>query len=195
MHNKKQYHYILLIVMILIIGSLACNAVVGKVATPTATFEPIPVKTEAVKTLESKVETAATEAAGNSKVTLEITETQLTSLIASELQKQQEQVVQNPQVHLQDGQVHLTGNVEQSGLSLPLDIVMTVSVDTEGHPHTHILSGSVGPFPLPQDLLDKLSTQLDDGLANQIDSENNGFFIEDITIDNGVMTVTGHSQK
>ena len=128
-------------------------------------------------------------------ITLEITEDQLNNQILSAMQAQNITNVQDPRVSLQNGLVEITGTVKQSGFSLPLRIVLTITVDEQGNPGYEIVSSKVGPFPLPQNLLDEFSTRLDMALADRWSSEGDRLFIEVITISDGKITVIGHLRE
>jgi uncharacterized protein YpmS len=147
-----------------------------------------------VQELEENLESAATQASSSGAVTVEVTEAQLTSLVAFQLQSQEQQILQDPQVFLRDGQIQLYGNAVQGGLSLPVSIVATVSVAEDGTPRYEILSANAGPVPLPDSILDQLTARLDQALAGQLSPETTNMVIEEITIADGKMTITGHTR-
>ncbi len=179
----------------LIFAGLACNfgGFVPQAA-PTPTPSPIPVSTQAVQSLELTAQAAAQQARTSGKVTLTMDETQLTSLVALELQKQPNPEISDPQVLLRDGQVQILGNVHQSGITAPMQMNMTVSADAEGRPHYQVVSAKLGPMPLPQSLLDQLTSQVDSVFSEQIGPEVDKIFIESITIADGKMTIVGHNR-
>jgi uncharacterized protein YpmS len=130
----------------------------------------------------------------SAEVTIVMDEAQLNALITEELQKQEQAVLQDANVRLLDGQIQVTAQAEQSGMRLPLEILMQPTADEEGKPNINIVSGSLGPLPLPESLLDQLSAQLDSLLDHQINTSGREVFIEDIHIENGVMEITGHAR-
>jgi uncharacterized protein YpmS len=174
-------------ISVLLLAALACNMPSSDASTPA----PIPVTTEAVDQLEASLSAAATQAAQSDRVTIEVTEAQLTSLVAYGLAERGETRIQNPQVYLRDGKLTLTGDVTESGFTLPLTAVVAVTVDAAGRPQTQIESATLGPFPLPDELMAEFSAQLDQAVATNILPNSDKMVIEQITIAAGVMTITG----
>jgi uncharacterized protein YpmS len=179
---------ILIAITILIFVSLSCN-LPGSRKAPTPT--PIPVSTESVQELEDEIQSAIATARSGGPIELTFTEQQLTSLAATELQSQQDLGIQDIQIHLRNGQIQLTGTVEQNGFNLPFHVALTISVDAQGVPHSSIVDASVGPLPLPHSMQDQLTAQLDQVIASQYA---NNVFVESVTIYDGYMTIKGHTQ-
>lgn len=182
----------LLIFSALALAGLACN--LGTGSRPVQQETPIPVTTESVEELKENLQAAATQASTSGVVTVEFDEAQLTSLVAFELAKQEDQVFQDPQVYLRDGQIQLYGNAVQSGITLPVSIIATLSVDEQGMPRYEIISATAGPVPLPQSILDQLTDRFDQAIASQLDAENSNMIVEDIVITDGKLTITGRTR-
>lgn len=190
---QKKFRTTLLALAALGIASLACNF--SRLAAPSPTPRPtIPVSTTSVQELEQSLNEAAEDLQQGKQVTLIITESQLTSLVASGFQNTDGPVLQNPQVYLRDGQVQLVGTVEQSGVSLPLEILVSMQVDSSGNLDYSIDSAKIGPFPIPQAQLNQLSTELDQAIAAQMGQGEERIILEGITIADGKMVITGHKQ-
>jgi uncharacterized protein YpmS len=190
--RRPQSRKFLLAASVVLLAGLACN--LGAGPRPPAQATPIPVTTESVEELQENLQVAATQASTSGEVTLVIDEAQLTSLVAFELQDQEEQFFQDPQVYLRDGQIQLYGSVVQGGISLPVSIIATLSVDEGGMPRYKIVSATAGPVPLPQSILDQLTARLDQVIASQLNPERTDMVVENILIDDGKMTITGHKQ-
>jgi len=187
----KTFRTILLALAVLAAASLACNFV--RTATPNPSVPPtVAVSTESVQELEQDLNTAAEDLQQGKPVTLIITEGQLTSLVADNFQSPGGPVLQNPQVYLRDGQVQLVGTVEQSGIGLPLEILVSMRVDSNGKPDYTIDSANIGPFPIPQAQLDQLSNELDKAIAAQLGQGEQRIILDGITIADGTMVITGH---
>ena len=90
--------------LILFLSILACTINIGGPAYPD---QRIPVSTEAVGELQSAVETSVAAGEASGRVTLVITETQLTSYLAARLQSQAQPLFTDPQVYLRDGQIQI----------------------------------------------------------------------------------------
>jgi uncharacterized protein YpmS len=128
------------------------------------------------------------------KLRLVLDEAQLTALISKELNSQESPVLQDPQVSLRNGQMVLTGKVQQSGLNADLEMIMDVGVTADGRPDVSLISASVGFFSLPQNMLDDLSAQIKSAFESKIDQGIDKVFIESITIDGGEMVIEGHAR-
>lgn len=191
MMNKKagRQRSLFLVLIVLVFASLACN--LPGAGAPNAEVPQIPVSTEAVQDLETQVQQAAATAQSGQATTVTIDESQITSLVAFELQKQPEPILRDPQVLLRDGQVQLLGNVSQSGMELPLKMALNVSADADGRPQYEVTSANLGPLPMPDSLLNQATAQIDAAIGGELASVTNDMFIENITIADGLMTITG----
>ena len=185
---KKTYR-LASILLLLAAVTLACN--LGARATPAP---PPPVSTEAVENLEATLENAAETIQETGEVHLEMDEAQLTSLVAFELQDSDEEMVSNPQVYLRDGQIQVYGDVERENISGTARVVMTVELDEDGRPDLNVVSASLGPFPIPGQLVDEIEAQLNEAFTEQLDSLAPKTRFESITIADGKMTITGHAR-
>ncbi len=172
----------------LLAASLACNFPgAGKPATQ----EPVAVSSQAVTDLQQNLESAAATAASGGAVSLVITEGQLTSLAAIELQSLQEPRIENIQILLRDGQIQVSGKLFQGDLSANLKMALTVSIGADGLPKTQAVSASLGPIPIPDSLLSQLTDEMDRLLASQLSQNGQTVVVQSITISDGVMAITG----
>jgi uncharacterized protein YpmS len=187
----KARRSISLAIAALILASLACNLPGSRQEQPAA---PVPITTEAVEDLQENVQTAAETAQSSGEINLVITEAQLTSMLAFELQKQEEPILTEPQIYLQNGQIQLNGNVHQGGVNAPLEMSMEVTVNDQGRPDYRVTSAKLGPFPLPDSILDQLTAQIDQAFAEQIGPELENVEIESIDIAAGQMVIQGHTR-
>jgi hypothetical protein len=179
----------LLVLLVLAFVSLACN--LGAPRTPAP---PPPVSTEAVESLEKTLENAADAMQQSGEINLEIDEAQLTSLVAFQLEEHGDESIQDPQVYLRDGQIQLFGTVERQGISGTARVIMTAAVDAEGRPDLNIESASIGPLPIPEQIVSELESQLDQAFGEQIEALAPNTWIESIVIADGKMTITGHAR-
>jgi len=168
--------------------SLACNFLKPKITLPQET---IPITTQAVDDLKQEIEAVATQAETTGQATLVIDEAELTSLIAFELQKQETPVIQQPQVFLRDGQMQIGAAIMQGDASVPVQIIVGVSVDSNGQPVFQIVSAAVGPVALPEDLVTAISEQLTHTFDQNIRPRMGDVFINSISIADGKMTIQG----
>jgi uncharacterized protein YpmS len=175
----------------LLAASLACNfpGLGDSAATPTA---PVPVSSEAVQQLEEMLQSAAATAVSGGKVELAITEAQLTSLVALELQAIQEPEVDQVQIRLRDGQIMTTAKVRMNGIPLDLALTSRVIIGPDGLPKSSTVSAKLGPLPIPDSMLQLFTQELDDMLAEQMVFQGQRIFVESLNIADGVMLVTGY---
>jgi hypothetical protein len=193
MYKFQRIGPVLLALAALWAASLACT-LPGRSAKPPAGYAPIPVTTQAAGELRKDLEVAASEIATSGSTTLVIDEAQLTSLLAIELQSQDQLNILAPQVYLRDGQVQLFGNLQEGKVTAPLKIFLTISGDGQGQPQFQVVEAMAGPLPIPKDLLDQFTTQFDQVLAGRLNPNDNPLFIDRIAIADGKMTITAHTR-
>jgi uncharacterized protein YpmS len=169
-------------------ATLACSIFVGGPAYPST---PIPVSTDAEQSLHNQVEQAATQAAQSGIITLQLTESQLTSYLANYLNSQPNPLITNPQVILQNGQMQVFGKAQQGMFTANISITMQVSVDANGQPQIQITQSDFGPLPAPQGLNDAISALIQQAYTGSLGPAATGFRLESISIADSVMTVRG----
>lgn len=185
----RQRYKKLMVILLLAAATLACNLT----RAVTAPMPTVPVSTEAVENLENAVEEAFQGAQTSGTIELEITESQLTSLVAFELEERGAGYITNPQIFLQNGQVQMTAKVVRQGLSTSVRAVLKVQIDPIGRPVFDVISANIGPLPLPGDLITEIEERINQAFQQQLDSLAPDLVIENIAIANGVMTITGRT--
>ena len=175
-------------VVILALGSLACVVNLGGPAYPA---DHIPVSTAAATEAQNAVGTADSQATDTGKVTLTLTEAQVTSYLAEQLQQQNQLPITNPQVYLRDGAIQIYGTINQGIVTATAKIVVTVDVDPQGQPVITLTSATFGPFPVPPGLRDTITNQIRQAYSNALGTEAANFQLEKVTIENGTMSLEG----
>jgi hypothetical protein len=190
--NMSRFLGFFIALILLAIVSLACNlgSLKGKETSP-----PNPFTTEAVTSLEDPLQEAQDQATNDHPVSLEITEAQLTSIVAHELQGQDEYQISDPQVYLRNGQIQMVGKLTNRNITLNAKIALTPEVDSTGSVHLHVVSASLGLFPVPENMVSDLERFLDKSFANEIESRTPNTRIESIVIQDGVMRIIGKAIK
>ncbi len=176
MKNRKLQIVILLTGLVL--STLACNlqsAVVKQV--PTVVIPTLPPAEQ--QALTDQLANQLNQAASGQQVTIELTESQLTSLINGQTGNIQDAQLSNLQVVLDNNQATITGNASTNGFSGNLSIVLGVSSDAAGKPMMTVTSATIAGFPIPQSALTTISTTINDGLQGQTGQ---GFVVQSITI-------------
>ncbi len=186
----KFYHYIsVFLILLLLLVNLACRISAKETQTP---LETIAVSTEAVATLESKLDDSMNQAAQGQEVELSLSEEEITSLLAQKLQDQNEFVISNPQVYLRDGMITLTGDFQTGNLNMPVKIVFEPQVNSSGQAQLDLISVSMGPFSAPDSMVTTIQDLADRFLTDYLQQAGEAFFVESITVSDGILTIKGY---
>jgi hypothetical protein len=167
---------------------LACTINIGGPAYPTRA---IPVSTEAIGELQATVDAAIASSGNSGQVTLEISETQLTSYLAYWLSTQSQPILVNPQAYLQNGQIQLYGTAVQGNFEATAKIVMMAGVDQQGQLLLDITSADFGPLPVPTGLLDAITGAIKEAYTGALGPVATGFRLTTISVADGTMTIAG----
>ena len=111
------------LIIVLLLSSLACNLPGRNSAEPT-TLPTIPVTTQAVESLQDTIDSAKEAFNNNQTAEITVSETQLTSLAALELESNSEIPLTDPQIYLRDGQVSIFASLTQNQIAVPVEIVL-----------------------------------------------------------------------
>jgi len=182
----------------LLFTSLACTIFVG--GPDYSDLAPIPVSTEAVESLKEEMKKSFEAGAESGIVTLNITEPQITSVIAFRLladpnmQTGKKPIIAEPQVYLRDGQMKIYGKSQQGMFAANIGIIVNMGVDELGKPKIEIASADFGPFPAPAGINDALTALIEEAYTGSIGPAATGLRIETITIADGIMTITGRTK-
>jgi len=176
---------------ILILATLACTINIGGPAYPD---RHIPVSTEAMRELQSAMQTAVAAGEESGRETLVITEPQLTSYLAARLMTQAQPLFTDPQVYLQDGQIQVYGIAQQGYFQANIKIVVTAGVDEQGQPKIELTSADFGPLPVPAGLKDAATAAIQEAYTGAIGPTAIGFRLVSITVANGTMTIVGRTK-
>ena len=141
----------------------------------------------------------AIEAGGQTgTITVNLTETQITSYLAARLQTDpdlqqpdRKPLITDPQVYLRDGQMQIYGKTQQGLFAAIIGIIMNMGVDANGQPQIEVVSADFGPLPAPEGLKDTITAMVREAYTGSLGPVATGLRIESISIANGVMTVTG----
>ena len=175
--------------IVLLLASMACTIFVGGPEYPAQT---IPVSTEEVQSMQAQIDEALAAGAETGTVTLQITESQLTSYIAAKMQEQTNPPFTEPQILLRNGQMQMYGKIDRGMFAANMVITMNVSIDpTTNMPKIEIASADFGPVPAPEGLNAAISAMLDEAFTGSLGPVALGFRLETISIADGIMTLTG----
>jgi uncharacterized protein YpmS len=180
---------ILPVLLVLILVSLACN-IPGSTA-PTRPPTSVPLSSEEVQQFEEEVAATLENAEQSGPVTITITEQQLNTYLQREMEADSEQMIQKPQVHLTNGKIEVYGQMTQASLTADAKIVLIPLVAAGGKPRLDVESMSLGPFPVPQSVVDQVEQRVDTLLEDYLATMEGNFSVSDITVTEGQMTITG----
>ena len=176
---------------VLLMTVLACTMNIGGPAYPD---QHIPVSTEAAGELQSNVQTAVAASAQSGQVTLVVTESQLTSYLAAQLQTQAQPLFTDPQVYLRNGQIQIYGTATQGYIQATIQIIVTAGVDTQGQVLIDVSNADFGPMPVPAGLKDTVTAAIQEAYTGAIGPAAIGFRLESITVANATMTIVGRTK-
>jgi uncharacterized protein YpmS len=140
------------------------------------------------------MQTAVAAGADSGQVTLVITESQLTSYLAAQLQTQAQPLLKDPQVYLRNGQIQIYGTATQGYFQANILIVVTAGVDPQGQVLIDISTADFGPMPVPAGLKDTVTAAIQEAYTGAIGPAAIGFRLESITVANGTMTIVGRTK-
>ena len=178
----------LIILSALASAGLACSIFLGGPAYPDP---PVPVSTDAGTGLQSAFQDAMENAAQTGTLTVELTESELTSFLQSKLAEMVDPPITQPQVTLRDGALQVFGTVQTGIFVANVSLTAQFSVDQNGQPQINITQAEYGPFPAPSELTDALGALLRETLTGTFGPAAVGFRLENITIADGKLTLTG----
>lgn len=178
------HHRYVLVVLTLISAGLACALPGG----PKLPASPIPVSTEAAGEMQTTVQTAVAAAAQSGTLELTFNEEQITSYVAVKLAEQTEAPFTDPQIFLRDGKIQIFGTAHAGQLTANASIILSASVDAEGQLSLSVDQADFGPVPVPDNILQDVSTQLETALTEQTGSN---VTLTNVIIAEGTLQLTG----
>ena len=185
MKNKRKIFSFL---TVLLLAALACNLNLGGPETPEETIK---ISEDEAKSLVEAWEDAFNTARETGVVSLSLTQDQMTSFLALSMSKQETALLTDPRVILRDGEMEIVGSYDTGTIKANVGIVMSVNVDELGQPRIEVISGNVGPLPVPPELLTGVSEVVNQSLTGQIGTMATGFTLETIDINDGSLSING----
>jgi hypothetical protein len=183
---KKNLVPILTLIVILMAANLACLfSGIGAAPTPQRT---VPVSTEAALGFQESFQKPTLNPQGDT-ATIKITEEQITSYVAYQLNQDPNPIIQNPQVLFENNQVELTGMVEADVITAPGTIIASVGLDANHQPKVDVLSAKVGGIDIPSGLLTRIDEMIDRSITNSLNQSDVNFQVDSITISDRIMTI------
>jgi len=183
---------IVIFISLLTLIGLACGLFTPKDDARNSWPTPVVSEDEAQK-FKDNVQSAGDQLNANQPVVLVVTESELTSYVAYELQNQDVSVIQNPQIYLRDGNVQVYGQYDEAGTSLNISVTLRFPV-SDGKVQVQIVTIALNGFKAPASLASKVqlavTEQVEPGLNEWLA---NGMYIDALQIGDGILTITGHN--
>ena len=189
MNNSRRWYAFTAVLAALGLAALACSPSFGFGA-PTPPASPIPVSTEAAGQVDGLWATAVANA-HDGKVTVVMTEAQLTSYAALKLTNDANAPITDPQIYLRNGKMVLYGKIKANNITLPAALTLSVVPSAAGAVSVTIDNADVGPMPVPSSLRQTLADNINQLIAQNAGTSNTGFKVTDIAVGDGKLTVTG----
>lgn len=178
-----------LLLSLLLLTSLACSVFIGG---PEYPAETIPISTADAPAMQTQVAQAFLDGAQSGVVTLTITETQLTSLLAAKMEASENPMFTDPQVFLRDNQLRLYGKITRGIVAANMQVTANVGVDpVAGTPKIEVVSADFGPLPAPEGLNSAINATLAEAFTGSLGPVAVGFRLESIAIADGKMSLSG----
>ncbi len=187
----------LMAIILLVTTSLACSLFERAVnPTPNPTDTPLPPPTSVVPTqaLEQQIETAVSITSTPGVMQIKLTDAEMTQFLTDQLKTQTDPILENPKVHAHDNVVDVTGEIKRGIISGEVTIKLVPAVDTEGKPHLQIQSANFGSIPVPQPIIDNLSSLVDDAMGTSADPSQTGYTVTSIEVFDGYIVINAKPQ-
>lgn len=188
---KKHQIVFLLVLLLLIISSLACQINANGQLIPTTTVEVIP--TEPSINPEDILKNSIQSSSNNGDFEVILNESQLTSLLTKKLQEQPDQLMTNPQVYLRNNTIEVDGMVHRGFFSSNITLTLNATIDAEGKPQIEVSKANFGSLPIPGGFLDGFSSMLNDTWMSYLENTK-GVHLHSITVSDGYLIIRGNQQ-
>jgi hypothetical protein len=175
-------------VMMLFFSIIACSINLGGPDYPEGT---VPITTQAMGDLQLLVETSVAESTASGQVTIQITESQLTSYLYYKLLEQPDPIITNPQVLLRDGQMQVFGTATQGNFQVTTRIIFSAGVNEQGEMKVELISADFGPLPVPDGLMELVNSTFEEAFTGAFGPVATGIRLLSISISDGLMVLTG----
>ncbi|MHC1784702.1 MAG: hypothetical protein AB9891_18450 [Anaerolineaceae bacterium] len=186
---EKSFPRFLLPLFVLAVSTLSCQMNIGGPTIPEVTQ--VPVSAEEVQNLENSIKTNFDTAAEGEPISFSVTQEQLTYYVAKHISETPASFVQNPQVFLRNGQIEIYGQAVSGSFSGNVMVVFHAVIDETGAPVIQLATADFGPIPVPEGMMDGVSAMMNEALTGSLGTTASGFKLDSITIEDGVMTITG----
>lgn len=136
-------------------------------------------------------ESAVLNAATSGRVTVILTEAQVTSYLALRLEAQEDPLLDDPQIYFRDGTIQIHGHTHQGVLAADVLITVAPVLEPDGAVSFDVSSADFGPLPAPEALRQSVSSMLTEAFTSPLGSLATGFRITTLVVDGGEAALVG----
>jgi hypothetical protein len=188
---KQSFIKKTLILISILLVSIACQINIGG---PELPENHIPISNDAAFTAQEILENSLQTDVLNGRIAFSLTEEQLTSYLAQRLLENENQIIKNPQVYIEEGQIIIYAQFEQEIIAGNARITIEISASETDNIKISITSIDIGPIPTPQALLNAISELIDEAITGPFTNLTTGFKIENVFISDGLITIAAVKQ-
>lgn len=186
----KRMNLMVLIIFALVLSSLACNLSFRQSASSEIEQE-IPLQGD--NNPQIYAGEPSQDPGFMESPPLQITEGQLADLMQKEINQRIGTQISDLQVYLRSGHIQVLGDLATQGISAPVKVAIDVDIDPVGRPNLNIISSSIGPFPVPGDLIAEVEVLINEAFKEKVYSLAPNLHIDNIVIENGIMAIYGRA--
>ncbi|NMC52926.1 MAG: hypothetical protein GYA48_04760 [Chloroflexi bacterium] len=184
---KSIYGKLIPFLLIVTFVSIACNLPVSVASDP---HSPVEVSAQDAQSAVTTLEEAADQLDQSGVTTLQLTESQLTALLADQLASDGRDGFSEPQVQIEGDQIWVVGNIQQGPISASVNLTLAAVKDAAGKPSIQLQSVDFGQFPAPQSMVDNLSSYVNTSINQAMSETAGGYEIVDLVVGNDAITIT-----
>lgn len=175
-----------LILPLLAAAVLACTANLGGPPLPAA--PPDVSDVAATEAAEAWADGLAA-AVSTGKITVILTEAQLTSALTRRLAAQDEPLLRSPSVLLRDGTIQIYGLAQQGPFEVSVRLEIAPVLSGDGELGFELASADFGPFPASEGLRAGVSSMLSEVLVGSLGTLATGIRVTSVAVANGELAI------
>jgi hypothetical protein len=182
---KLSIKNILPVLLVFLMVNLACNFPTEETAAPVQE-----VQIQPSLPLQGEGESFFDRDPSSGRVTIVLTEHDLSGFLSTEMEAQENASLVDSQVLLREGQVEVIGQAQVGPLSTGIRLIMTVSVGGDGQLNFQVVSADLGSMPAPAQLTDQISAIANDNFRRYVGPQMLGYRAESVVVTEGRITIT-----
>lgn len=172
-----------------LLGLAVSNAENGMEGAPERPGDEIIISEQSGMEAESLFENSMPQPGSLASIT--ITEQQMTSWLAMQMQGQSDLPFSSPQVYLRDGKIQVWGIVTGSESTTATLIIGEVKIDSEKRPYFDIETMQIGQQVLPDFVTTQMEAWLNQMLLDGLEKQAPGLELMNVKVTSGLITISG----